>query len=114
MRVPLLLVALILSSAAPLLAQEWIEYSNHGDFFAVNLPAEPKVKDITYTSEFAISLPGHVYTAEDGGSRYVVTVVDYSDAEKKHAEKAKTCKANGGYADLCNDRSVGDLRGAII
>ena len=114
MRAPLVSLVLILYVAAPSLAQEWIEYSNRGDFFAVNLPSEPKVKDIMYKSEFSIPLPGHVYTAEDEASRYTVTVVDYSEAEKKHAERVKTCKAEGGYADLCNDRSVGDLRGAII
>ncbi len=96
MRLSLAAVALILFISAPSFAQEWIEYSNRGDFFAVNLPGEPKVKDIMYHTEYSITEPAHVYTAEDGASRYSVTVVDMTDAEKKHADLVKSCKACGG------------------
>src|SRR5438105_469250 len=114
MRLPLFLVASIFFIVTPSFGQEWIEYSNRGDFFSVNLPTEPKIKDITYKSEYAITLPARAYTADDGPNHYRVTVADYSDAIKKHAEMTKSCKASGGDGDLCNDRSVTDLRGAVI
>jgi hypothetical protein len=107
-------VALLLLLSAPAFAQEWIEYANRGDFFAVNLPGEPKITDIPYTTEYFITLPAHVYTAEDGPSRYSVTVVDYTVAKRKHEDLVKKCQAEGGDGDLCNDRTPTDLRGAIV
>ena len=106
-------VALILFISAPSFAQEWIEYANRGDFFSVNLPSQPKVKEITYGTEYAITLPGHVYTAEDGPSRYSVTVIDYTDTAIKHADHAKSCRANGGEGDQCRDRTAIDLQAAL-
>ncbi len=41
-------LGLLLAAAAS--AQEWIEYSNRSDFFAINFPGEPKAKDITYVA----------------------------------------------------------------
>ena len=111
--IPLAAVALILFMSAPSVAKEWIEYASRADFFNVNLPGEPTVKDITYKSEYSITLPGRVYSAEDGPSRYSVTVVDWSDAKKRHADLVEACKANGGDGDQCNERSSTDLRGAI-
>ncbi len=109
-----LVTVLLLLIPVPSFAQDWIEYSNQQDFFSVNLPGQPKIKDITYKSEYAIDLPARVYTAEDGVGKYSVTVVDYTVAEKKHADAAKSCKAAGGDGDLCNDRAATDLRGAIV
>ena len=106
--------ALILFIAAPSFAQEWIEYANKTDFFSVNLPNEPTSRDITYKSEYGVVFPGRVYTSVAGRDRYSVTVVDYTEAEKKHVELVKTCKANGGVGDQCNERSATDLRGAMI
>ena len=112
--IPLIAAALILFVSAPSYAQEWIEYASRADFFSVNLPGEPKVQDITYRTEYSIALPGRVYTYENGPDRYSVTVVDYSNAEKLHADRVKKCQAAGGVGDLCNDRSNGDVRGAIV
>ena len=112
--IPPVALALILFISGPSFAQEWIEYASRADFFSVNFPGEPKVRDITYHTEYSITLPGRVYSYEAGPNRYSVTVVDYADAEKKHAELVKSCKAAGGDGDSCNDRSGGDVRGAII
>src|SRR5205814_3450683 len=92
---------LLLGSAA--FAQEWIQYASRADLFGVNFPSEPKVQDIAYTTEFGITLPGHVYSADSGPSRYSVTVVDYSDAEKIHTARADQCKKNGGESDACQN-----------
>ena len=112
--IPLAAAALILFVSAPSFAQEWIEYSNRVDFFSVNLPNEPSAREITYKSEYGITFPGHVYTSTDGPKRYSVTVVDYTQAEKKHAELVKNCRTSGGEGDQCNERSGTDLHGAII
>ncbi len=106
--------ALGLLFAAIASAQEWREYSNRTDFFSINFPGEPKVKDTTYMTEYAITLPARVHIYENGRSRYSVTVVDYTNEEKLEDERVKTCKAAGGDGDLCNNHARGDMRGAII
>lgn len=106
--------ALILLVSAPSFAQEWIEYVNQQDLFGVNLPGEPRIKDTPYATEYFVTLPARVYTAEEGPSRYSVTVVDYTAAKQKHEELVKKCKAEGGDGDFCNDRLATELRGAII
>jgi hypothetical protein len=81
-RIPFIAAALSLLISGPCFAQEWIEYASQRDFFTINFPSEPKVQDITYTTEYGITLPGRVYSSADGPSRYSVTVADYTEAEK--------------------------------
>ena len=114
MRLSIVALALILLISAPSFAQEWIDYANREDFFAVNLPGQPKVKDITYEGEYIVNYPAHVYTADGGPSQYSVTVVDYTEALKKHQENVKACKASGGDGDQCQERASTDLRSAIL
>jgi hypothetical protein len=91
-------------------AQDYIEYSNQADRFIVNFPGQPKVTETTYETEFGLALPAHVHTAEAGRSRYSVTVIDYNDVQKIHAERLKGCQA---YPNLCGNPWVGELRGAL-
>lgn len=74
-------------------AQDWIEYENRGDLFGVNLPGEPKVEESTYTSEFGAVLPARIYRAEEGPSRYSVTVVDYGDIRRILTGRVAGCPA---------------------
>jgi hypothetical protein len=113
-RIPFIAAALSLFISGPCFAQEWIEYASQRDLFTVNFPSQPKVEDITYTTEYRLTLPGRVYSAADGPNRYSVTVVDYTEAEKIHAERNKQCKATDAYPDICGDRSRADLRGAMV
>jgi hypothetical protein len=106
--------ALIVCVSGPSFAQEWIQYASRADLFGVNFPTEPKVRDVPYMTEFGISLPGHIYSSESGASRYVVTVVDYNDAEKIHTARADLCKKNGGESDACQNDWRGDVNGAIV
>ena len=108
--VRLIPAALILFMPGPAFAQEWIEYYSRADFFLVNLPGQPTVRDITYPTEFGITLPGHVHLYENGSTRYSVTVVDYANVQKIHAERLKNCAA---YPNLCNNPYVAELRGAL-
>src|SRR4030095_7441730 len=94
--------ALSLSIAGLSFGQEWTTYTSKTDFFAVNLPGQPKVQEIIYRTEYALNLPAHVYTVTNGPSRYSVTVVDYSNAEKLHAERTPKCKAELGDVAACH------------
>jgi hypothetical protein len=102
--------AFVLFVAMPALAQEWIEYISQQDSFSVNFPVQPEVRDIAYPSEYGVTLPGRVYNSVDGKSRYSVTVVDYSNVQKLHADRLKGCN---GYPDTCANPSGNELRGAI-
>jgi len=113
-RISFITAALILVMCRPSFAQEWIQYASRTDFFGVNFPGEPKVQDITYPTEYGISLPGRVYSVENGPNRYSVTVVDYSGAEKIHTARAEQCKKNGGEGDACQNDWRVDVQGSIV
>ena len=112
--IPVIAVVLSLFVSCPSFAQGWINYSNQEDFFTVNFPGEPEVADISYDTEYFITLPGRVYSHEDSGSRYSVTVIDYTDAAQRHTELVDSCRARGGDGDSCANRLATDLQGAII
>ena len=61
--------AFILFVSGPAFAQDWIEYTSNADFFTVNFPGEPKVRETIYRSEYGYDLPARVYSAEAGESR---------------------------------------------
>jgi hypothetical protein len=88
----------------------WLEYTSREDFFIVNFPGEPTVRDITYPTEYGITVPARVYSVGDRSNRYSVTVVDYSTAERIHTERSRTCQ---GYPDTCTNRWAYELRGAL-
>jgi hypothetical protein len=81
--------ALILLTASPAFAQDWITYVSREDFYSVNFPGQPKVETMTWPSEYGAVFPGRVHTYVDGPSRYSVTVIDYTNAEKIHAALTK-------------------------
>jgi hypothetical protein len=113
-RICLTTVALILLVSCPSFSQEWNQYTNRTDLFAVAFPGEPSVKDITWTTEYAITLPGRVYSVENGRGRYSATVIDYKDAEKIHTARAEQCKKDGGEGDLCQNDWRPDVQGSIV
>ena len=111
-------VAWILCAAGPLFAQGWIDYASPADFFSVNLPGEPWVEENVYLSEYEAELPARVHTYDEGLSRYSVTVVDYSDAERIHTERARNCPPDA-HTGCSGALSTGvgswivDVRGAM-
>jgi hypothetical protein len=111
--IPPLAGAVFLSLGAPSFAQTWIEYESRADFFSVNFPGEPQVRDITYLTGNSITLPGRVYSHEEGGSRYFVTVVDYTLAARQRACSGVSARAAGANVDGCGDRADRDVNGAI-
>ncbi|MBI2188322.1 MAG: hypothetical protein HYU37_14565 [Acidobacteria bacterium] len=106
----LVAAAFVLCLSVPSFAQEWIEYVSREDLFTVNFPDQPTVRDVTYPTEYEITLPGRVHSSEHGASRYSVTVVDYSNVRQIHAKRLENCDK---YPNLCNNPYVGELRGAM-
>jgi hypothetical protein len=76
--IPVVSTAFVLLVSGPSFAQEWIEYTSRADFFTVNFPGEPSVRDMTYARETRGTLPGRIHSIDDGSSRYSVTVIDYA------------------------------------
>jgi len=103
-----------LLAAGPAFAQGWTEYVNQNDFFTVSFPGEPKIREITYETEFSLELPARVYSVDNGPNRYSLTVVDYSDSAARHAERLKNCKADLGGGDSCGNPSRTEIRGAML
>ena len=91
-----------LAVSAPAFAQGWIEYRNQAERFGVTLPGQPAIEEITYTSWQGVTLPGRVYTVEDGPARYSVTVVNYAsnddvtDVNGSVAHEAWKIRRRGG------------------
>lgn len=108
--IPVVSAAFILCSSPPAFGQEWIEYTSPIDLFTVNFPAQPAVRDISYETEYGLTLAGRVHSSDQGGHRYAVTVVDYGDVQKLHAARLANCDT---YPNLCGNPWVGELRGAM-
>jgi len=69
-------------------AQGWLEYIDKSNYFSVNFPAEPDVREVTHLSSQGLAFPALLYSARGvRGDAYSVTVVDYTDAERIHAER---------------------------
>ena len=114
MRLIPLVSAVFVLLASGSFAQEWIEYASAEDFFTVNFPAEPDVRNITYPTEYRVTLPGRTHSVENGPNRYSVTVVDYGDVEDKHAERLEGCEApSRSNANLCGNPWIAELEGAL-
>jgi hypothetical protein len=113
-RIGVITAGLFLFVCGPCFSQEWTPYSSRTDFFSVDFPGEPKVQDISYATEYGITLPGRLYTVEKGSSRYSVTVVDYKDAEQIHTTRADQCRKNGGEGDACQNDWRPDVQGSIV
>jgi len=69
-------ITLLLRSNA--FAQDWIEYKDPVDRFGVDMPKQPAIQEITYTSWRGRKVPARIHSVQEGGSRYSVTVVNYA------------------------------------
>ena len=92
----LTLVALLMLAHSAF-AQRWAEFTSDLDRFAIEFPTGgPEIREMAYASEYGAVFPARVYSAEDVGGRYSVTVVDYTDARRIHAERANKTNADDG------------------
>jgi hypothetical protein len=79
-------VALLLSVLLPGIAHAWIEYADQSQFFSINFPREPDVRDVAYISEYGASLPARVYSVEEGGNLHSLTVIDFNVDESRYGD----------------------------
>ena len=108
--VKLISLFLLLLSSQSSLAQAWIEYVDEAERFIVNFPGEPVVEEIGYLTQSGATMPGRVYTVENPPSRYVVTVVNYTEAERNLEEHC----AQRTDGEACDGNEAGtDVRGAV-
>jgi hypothetical protein len=120
MRIATLLLGMLLATATAAAAQEWDEYTSLQDGFRINFPGQPKVSEISWTSQLNYVLPGRVYNAERGRERYSVTVVDYSSIGQQGIERAKSCPPGNANCRANAPATLGagyanhDERGAIV
>lgn len=101
-----LALSCLLLLAGPSYGQRWIEYLDRSQFFGINLPGAPDVEEIGYTSGTGAVFPARLYAARDGDSLYKVTVVDFTDAERIHAERHDRTSASSG-------EWLKDVRGSV-
>lgn len=111
MRLWLMIPAACAWLAAPASAQDWIQYTSRTDFFTVNFPAEPTVQTISFPTEYGVTLPARVHSVTSGQTRYAVTVVDYGDIQRIHADRLKGCAE--ADINLCTNPYINELRGAM-
>ena len=85
---------------------QWRGFVDQTEFFSVNFPAEPEVREVDYNSEYGGTLPAKVYTVTGDGRLYSVTVVDFTDAERAYAELSdRTDEANNSSLWLYDQRA---------
>ncbi|PYR80442.1 MAG: hypothetical protein DMF87_08980 [Acidobacteria bacterium] len=106
----MLVIALVLGLAAPVMAQEWIEYQNIQDGFKINFPGQPKIMDTTWVTGQGYVLPARIYSGEMASSRYSMTVVDYNVIERLGMERSEKCPVG---AETCQGQPAGQLRSVI-
>jgi hypothetical protein len=94
-------------AASPASAQQWLDYVNRDHRFAVNFPAAPSERAAMYRSASGATLPARSFVAQQGTSRYSVTVVMFpagtTNAATEIAHSAALLRAKG--------RAVYDARG---
>ncbi len=93
----ILAVAILLFSGLSV-AQGWLEYINREDLFIVNFPGQPQVRETTYDSAFGATFPARVYTVRNDRGTHSITVVDYRDTVRIHAERSGRTEANSSNA----------------
>lgn len=90
-------------------SQEWGQYLALEDLFSIDFPGEPAVRETTYETEYGITLPARVYTAEDDFGAYSITAVDWREAPVLHEARYEACRASSG--DLRSDEDPGSCSG---
>ena len=110
MRAVLISATALLAFAGSTFAQEYVEFKSMPDRFSIVFPAQPKITETTYTSEFKSVLPARVYSAETSSGRYSMTVVDYTGIERLGMERSQKCPVG---AETCQGQPAGGLRSVI-
>jgi hypothetical protein len=86
----LLVTAVAFCVASMAFAQDFKKFTSELDRFEIFTPVELVMHETTIDSEYGAVMPARVYRNDDDTNRYSVTVVDYTDARRIHAERDKT------------------------
>ena len=89
--------ALLLFFASTASAQNWFEYENLEDLFSVNFPVEPVVTETPYISEYDSPFVARKYFAMDGGTEYVVTVVNMENSARPPGRRGTEWRGAIGF-----------------
>jgi hypothetical protein len=65
-------------------AQDWQRFVDTDEFFAINIPGEPEVVEVLYSSEWGGNLPAKIYSLKADGISYRITVVNYGTDETSY------------------------------
>jgi hypothetical protein len=76
--------AALLLCSIPASAQTWREYRYSG--FAIQFPVEPSVENGTYTTAEGTTVDARIYSAEEDGALYTVSVADLSRIRQSEAQ----------------------------
>jgi len=95
-RYQLIVAAVISLVAGSSLAQDWIEYIHLTERFGIMLPDVPEVSETTHRSAFDVVYPARVYSVESMPGNYSMTVVDYTEAQRRHRERPDQTDASSG------------------
>lgn len=71
-------------------AQGWDYYTSREDNFRIRAPGRFEVREFDFPSEYGAVMPAREHSYENGGNRFVVTVVDYTNARAIHAARSRT------------------------
>lgn len=92
----LVLAWTVLSFSYSAFGQDWTEFVSMEDRFRIFGPGQPDIEEFAYPSEYGVEYPARIYSYEDGPNRYSLTVVDYTDAQRIHAERTNKTSADDG------------------
>ncbi|MBT5032352.1 MAG: hypothetical protein HOM55_08675 [Proteobacteria bacterium] len=88
-------------------AQEWREFVDQEQYFAINFPGPPEVLEIDYPSEYGVVLPAKTYTYKNDEADYSLTVVDYNEGERLYKELPdRTDEGNNSALYLYDQRAA--------
>ena len=99
--------ALILLAPGLSAGQGFTPYFSRTDFFEVAFPGQPTIQDIKFTSEYTGVFPARVYSVVNERGRFLVTVVDYTNAESIHKERLKDCPPDAQSECIGSDDAPG-------
>ena len=114
--IKLISLAVALALPGALYAQGWVKYHGERDRFIVNFPGEPEIAEIEYISETGVAIPARIYSVDSRGSRYAITVVDYTTAEQAHLDfcRAEAAASERISPNQCTGRGhLRDIDGSI-
>lgn len=101
-----LTLLLISAMLPPGVQAQWRQFVDQEEYFSVNLPGEPEIREIAYDSEYGATLPAKVYSVTGDGSLHSVTVVDFTDAQSAYLELAdRSDEANNASLWLYDQRA---------